>query len=786
MTENNKTLNIKSIFPYSLDPFQIKAIEAIDKNENTLVTAHTSAGKSTIAEYAIAKASSENVRVFYTSPIKTLSNQKNHDLKKKSVRLGLTEDDIGIMTGDNKVNPDAQCVVMTTEILRNMLYKTHNNTIENLKYVIFDEVHYFNDKERGHVWEECMILLPKDVVLIMLSATLSKAREFADWVESIRGVKTILVSTPFRPTPLSHNVLLPKTEELLEIYNSNQKIFNNQNYDEIVKKFKKLKNNKQHFNYKSSFTPLIKLLKKTKNLPVIMFSFSRKNCERFAQLINASLVDHEEVSEIDKTFTRLIHTLLGDDNNLEQIFLLKKLLLKGIGIHHSGLHHTLKEIVENLFERGLIKVLFATETFAVGVNMPAKTVVFTHLEKYDNRGLRTLSTAEYLQMSGRAGRRGMDKKGTVIYMPLFDMISRHEMIGLVSGKSQKLVSQFLLEPQFILKTICSEHENCLSVLEKSLTNKENHDIIIRNTAQIEILNKTRDNLLDLCTNNFDKKSIEEIQTYLDCESELNDIMTSNKKKKKIRKSNVKIKNNYCAKDWNKYYEILKEINKTDNEIIKIKRYTGDLENNFSSKISTIIKYLSEQKYLKINEGKSEESLHPSNLTKKGLIASEINEVNELLLTEIIDSKILEKHSQIEILTILGIFTEGKQKEDITINYLDIPNNIKETLFEIQEIYNKLDDDTYKHNIMFKQNINLRFSELTYKWINGGHHIDQLLQPYEIYVGNFIKNMQKIQNICKEIIEICEIIEMPELINKLSNISPLIIKGPLDFKSLYLS
>ena len=174
------------------------------------------------------------------------------------------------------------------------------------------------------------------------------------------------------------------------------------------------------------------------------------------------------------------------------------------------------------------------------------------------------------------------------------------------------------------------------------------------------------------------------------------------------------------------------------------------------------------------------------MTKKGIIAAEINEVNELLLTEIIDSKILEKHSQIEILTILGIFTEGKQNEDITINYLDIPNNIKETIFEIQEIYNQLDTETYQHNIMFKQNINLRFAELTYKWISGDQHVDILLQPYEIYIGNFIKNMQKIQNISKEIIEICEIIEMPILINKLSNISSLIIKGPLDFKSLYLS
>jgi superfamily II RNA helicase len=777
--------NINTLFNYILDPFQVESIKSINNQQNVLVTAHTSAGKSTIAEYAIAKAAAENVRVFYTSPIKTLSNQKLHDLKKKSKRLGLTENDIGIMTGDNKVNPDAQCVVMTTEILRNMLYKSNSN-IGDLKYVIFDEVHYFNDKERGHVWEECMILLPKDVILIMLSATLSGAKEFADWIESIRGIKTNLVSTPFRPTPLTHNVLLPKSEKLVEIYNSNQKVFNNKNYDEIHKQFKKMKNNKQHYNYKSSFTPLVQFLKKKRGLPMIMFSFSRKNCERYAQLINISLVDHEEISEIDKTFNNLIRTLLGANTNLEQIFLLKKLLLKGIGIHHSGLHHTLKEIVENLFERGLIKVLFATETFAVGVNMPAKTVVFTHLEKYDNSGLRTLTTAEYLQMSGRAGRRGIDHFGTVINMPLFDMLPRHEMIGLISGKSQKLVSQFLLEPQFILKTICSENQSCLAVLEKSLVNKENHDIIAQNNLQTEKLTRIKDSLIQLKARNIDQSILDEVKTYLVSEDELNKPMVSHKKKKKIRKDIIKIKKKYCVKDWDKYYNLLKEICKTEDEIIKVTQHNMNLKNNFSTKISVIVKYLTQKKYLKLNEGDNEQSLQPSNLTKKGIIAAEINEVNELLLTEIIDSKILEKHSQIEILTILGIFTEGKQNEDITINYLDIPNNIKETIFEIQEIYNQLDTETYQHNIMFKQNINLRFAELTYKWISGDQHVDILLQPYEIYIGNFIKNMQKIQNICKEIIEICEIIEMPILINKLSNVSPLIVKGPLEFKSFYLS
>lgn len=782
---SNSNIDLTKLFSYQLDSFQLESIQSINDDKNVLVTAHTSAGKSTIAEYAIAKAASENVRVFYTSPIKTLSNQKLHDLKKKSERLGLDSSEIGIMTGDNKVNPDAQCVVMTTEILRNMLYKSNHNNIDDLKYVIFDEVHYFNDKDRGHVWEECMILLPKNVILVMLSATLSSAKEFADWVSSIRGKETKLVSTLYRPTPLTHNILLPKSDGMFEIYNSNDKIFNHQNYDYALSEFKKMKKNKKFYNYKSSFTPLVELLKKKNKLPVIMFSFSRKNCERYAQLINISLVDHEEISEIEKTFNVLIHNLLGENKNMHQILLLKKLLLKGIGIHHSGLHHTLKEIVENLFERGLIKVLFATETFAVGVNMPAKTVVFTHLEKYDNNGLRSLFTAEYLQMSGRAGRRGLDKKGTVIYMPLFDMLSKHEMIRLVSGKSQKLVSQFLLEPQFILKTICSE-QNCLSVLERSLVNKENHSIIKQNKQKIEELIQSKNNIYLNIKENISENNLDQVKTYIQNEYDLNNPMFSQKKKKKIRKENLKIKNNFCDKDWLKYYDLVNTALKIENEINKLKKYNSDLENVFNQKISTIVNYLTQKNYLKLNEEDNHQSLQPENLTKKGLISSEINEVNELLLTEIIDSKILEKHNQIEILTILSIFTEGKAQEDITINYLRIPDNIKETLFKIQQIYNQLDNETFQNNILFKQNINLQFAEITYQWLTEEIHVDILLQPYEIYIGNFIKNMQKIQNICKEIVEICEIIEMPTLINKLANIASLIVKGPLEFKSLYLS
>ena len=192
-------------FPYQLDPFQQQAIEAIEGDGNVLVTAHTSAGKSTVAEYAIAKCALLNQKVIYTSPIKTLSNQKFADFRQKADRMNLTPEDIGIMTGDVKLNPDAQCVIMTTEILRNMLYQGHP-MISEIKMVIFDEVHYINDRDRGKVWEESIIMLPAEINLIMLSATIAGADRFAKWIESIKGKTTRLVSTLYRPVPLHHYI----------------------------------------------------------------------------------------------------------------------------------------------------------------------------------------------------------------------------------------------------------------------------------------------------------------------------------------------------------------------------------------------------------------------------------------------------------------------------------------------------------------------------------------------------------------------------------------------------
>ena len=381
-------------FPYKIDDFQLKSIESIEKHQHILVTAHTSAGKSTIAEFAIAKCGLTNKKVIYTSPIKTLSNQKYYDLKQKSTTLlNIRPEDIGIMTGDVKINSDnAQCTIMTTEILRNKLYKDITY-FDDVDIVVFDEVHYIKDIDRGHVWEEAIIMMPEHITIVMLSATISNPREFADWVQNVKGCKTNLVSTLYRPVPL--RFYLFADEQLYPLITPEKKI-NTNNYNTVKKFYTKYYKDK--YSPKALFNELSSYLHIEMSLPAILFCFSRKNCEIYSKYITLTLNTHEERSEIEHIFNKHVtKNMSASDRNLPQTLLIKSNLMKGIGIHHSGLLPLLKEIIEILFSKGLIKILFATETFAVGVNMPAKTVIFTELEKYDSyHGRRNLFTDEFL------------------------------------------------------------------------------------------------------------------------------------------------------------------------------------------------------------------------------------------------------------------------------------------------------------------------------------------------------------------------------------------------------
>jgi ATP-dependent RNA helicase DOB1 len=455
-------------YPFQLDTFQKRAVLCLENSQSVLVAAHTSAGKTAVAQYAIAMALRDKQRVIYTSPIKALSNQKYRELQHEF-------NDVGLMTGDVTINESASCIVMTTEILRNMLYKGSEMTRE-MAWVIFDEVHYMRDKERGVVWEETMILLPNVVKYVFLSATIPNAREFAQWICKIKSQPCNVVYTDYRPVPLQHYVCVPGSEGIYLVVDEKGN-FRDENFSKALSyleddlNLEKIANNKKksrnHKGQESEIKKTITLIHENNLSPAICFSFSKKDCEANAlSLAKLDLTEESEKELIENIYRSAISTLSEDDQQLPQIQLMLPMLKKGIGVHHGGLLPIVKEAVELIFQEGLIKVLFSTETFSMGINMPAKTVVFTSIEKWDGEEFRWLGGGEYIQMSGRAGRRGLDDKGVTILM-LNKKMDPDVCKNILQGKADPLYSTFHLSYNMLVNLIRVEGMSPEYIIQRS-------------------------------------------------------------------------------------------------------------------------------------------------------------------------------------------------------------------------------------------------------------------------------------------------------------------------------
>ncbi|KAI0081161.1 ATP-dependent RNA helicase [Panus rudis PR-1116 ss-1] len=511
-------------YPFELDTFQKEAVYHLEMGDSVFVAAHTSAGKTVVAEYAIALAAKHMTRAIYTSPIKALSNQKYRDFKQT---FGSAS--VGILTGDVQINPEANCLIMTTEILRSMLYKGAD-LIRDVEFVIFDEVHYVNDAERGVVWEEVIIMLPDHVNIILLSATVPNTKEFADWVGRTKKKDIYVISTAKRPVPLEHYLYAGR--DLHKIVDANRN-FLTTGYKDAGEALRRKQDKEReaaglppvqrmgaraaapqrgvrgqqgrggqptrgggrggppprgapagrggssgrggaprtfHQPDKNLYVHLLGNLRKKSLLPVVIFTFSKKRCEENAgTLTNADLCTSVEKSEIHVAIEKALSRLKGSDKQLPQIRRMRDLLSRGIGVHHGGLLPIVKEVVEILFARGLVKVLFATETFAMGVNMPAKCVVFSHIRKHDGKSFRDILPGEYTQMAGRAGRRGLDSTGTVIIVANDDVPEQTTLQTMILGTPSKLQSQFRLTYNMILNLLRVEALRVEEMIKRSFS-----------------------------------------------------------------------------------------------------------------------------------------------------------------------------------------------------------------------------------------------------------------------------------------------------------------------------
>lgn len=797
---------------YEPDRFQKFAIAAIEKGENVLVTAKTGSGKTFVGEYQIAKSLARGGRIFYTTPIKSLSNQKFHDLK-----VLFPNASVGIMTGDIKYRPDAQIIVMTTEILRNLLFKRGSATekvgltslvsLENLDSVIMDECHYINDKDRGHVWEETLILLDPKVKLILLSATLSSPYGFAKWLGELKKVRIWLISTLWRAVPLEHYVITEDVSKSLLMYDSRE-VFHMDNYRRFLADKKSLELSKEKFkekvkdartggqegaiqgkvrikSFEQKMNELLEMLHHQGNLPGIFFVFSRKGCENLARRVTGTFLDTSDSAAVANIWDFHLARYKTTLEQSPQFHALKELVKRGIAFHHSGILPFLKEMLEILFTKGYIKVLFATETFAVGINMPTKTVVFTALEKFTDGQNRLLQSSEYIQMAGRAGRRGKDDRGLVYYLPQRDPIEAYGAQQMLTGKSSTFGSRMNFHYDFVLKTLNGKGINSSSLIEGSYwkvledeeaRQEEEYLVSLRQKAEVISSNLT-----------------EEQKAACHQKSEIeNRISQSQNSKKKIAKRDL---DSWCDDHkesvWNPIVARWTSLQQVESEIYSHRTSPSSQKPEGNEEPSVVHKrkqVLEEFGYAK----KDDLSGLPC-LTQKGILASEVNEGHPFLMTEFflrIPSN--KNYTQYDILVILSIFLgEGSNKKDENkpSNKLNVSDTIRE---EIQNI----EKDSVKGIAIEKEFGVLdasNFWEVSTEWVepialwleDETLTLSMVANKFGLFEGNFLKALMKLDGLLEECISIATLSSQIDILTKLEGAKQLILRDVILAESLYL-
>jgi superfamily II RNA helicase len=463
---------------YVLDRFQREACRSVDAGRSVIVAAPTGAGKTVIAEYAIERCRQLDRRVVYTAPIKALSNQKYRDFRERYA------DDVGIVTGDVVISPDAPILVMTTEILRNTIFEDVRR-LQDIEYVVFDEIHYINDIERGTVWEECIIFAPQSIRFVCLSATIPNLDQFAAWIRSVREVPLDVVSETFRPVPLEHWVYMPS--------------YGVGTLDDLRRMHHALEQRRQHgedaappldsADWELERASLVDHLRAHDRLPCLYFCFSRRGCEERARYFRdgTSFLTRDDERSILDAYDHLcgVFDLTSDGRALD----FRELVRRGVAYHHAGMLPTLKEVVERLFTMGSIQLLFTTETFAVGINMPARSVVFDGLEKYDGVSFRYLKAREYQQMAGRAGRRGIDEKGFIYGTLDPATVQMAQVEHILTGEPEPIESQFNLSYSSILNLLEAHGDRVFDVCRKSFGNYQGSQLVHTLRGDIRTLEK---------------------------------------------------------------------------------------------------------------------------------------------------------------------------------------------------------------------------------------------------------------------------------------------------------
>ena len=740
-------------FPFELDDFQKEACDYITNGKSVVVCAPTGAGKTVIAQHAIHCALKEGKRVFYTTPLKALSNQKFSDF---SEQYG--SDKVGLLTGDTSFNRSAQIVVMTTEVFRNMLYGTNfgsvTDNMKDVRYVILDEVHYMNDEQRGTVWEESIIYCPTNVQIIALSATVANADKLTDWINTVHS-RTELVNTDFRPVPLRFFYFdSSQPNRILPLLTPSGALNNK------IKPEKKVFNRGKTIQKRNTVKDVVRILHEKDMLPAIYFTFSRKKCdEQMEKCASLCLVTPKEQEQIRQIVDEYIaeNPYLYKNKHIEY-------LLLGVASHHAGLLPGWKVLVEKLFQKGLIKVVFATETLAAGINMPARTTVISSITKRTDNGHRTLTPSEFLQMSGRAGRRGMDEVGyvTIVGSPFQ---TPEEVAELVLSDANPLESKF--SPSYSM---------VLNLLQR-FTLDEAKELVLKSfgyfssNSRIEPLLKVQaenQEKIDEC-NSFVchfKRTNKDLLDY----NKIREIYVQNRRTFKTIQKQEKKKNRPLsdeAKEFGRQNKImLDKMHGYECDTCKLfKKHMKaiDILNRYESKQKALLKEIEKQKDIFWNRFLSHRAvlqeygyLKDDYPNEYGVIISQLRSENELFLAQVIFSGVLDGLTPAELASVICAITTEDMRADLFAS-LPFSPNVRKRLNKIKDIKRALDKRQKDYDVDDPMYINGYFSPLIEMWVNGAEW-DSIIDEVDIGEGDIVRTFKRVIDVLRQF---CTISNIPE-------------------------
>ena len=761
-------------FPFELDDFQKDACRCITDGKSVVVCAPTGAGKTVIAQHAIHCALEQGKKVFYTTPLKALSNQKYNDFSEK---YGI--DKVGLLTGDTSINRGAQIVVMTTEVFRNMLYGTNfgsvTDNLKDVKYVILDEVHYMNDEQRGTVWEESIIYCPTNVQIVALSATVANADKLTEWINTVHS-RTELINTDFRPVPLRfYYFYSSQPNTLLPLLTPNGTL--NKKIKPEKKEFKRGKAVQK----RNTVKDVVRNLHEKNMLPAIYFTFSRKKCdEQMEKCASLCLVTPKEQEEIRQII---------DDYIAENPYLYKnkhiEYLMLGVASHHAGLLPGWKVLVEKLFQKGLIKVVFATETLAAGINMPARSTVISSISKRTDNGHRTLTPSEFLQMSGRAGRRGMDEIGYVVIVGT-PFQTPEEVAELVLSDANPLESKF--SPSYSM---------VLNLLQR-FTLEEAKELVLKSfgyfssNSRIEPLLAVKDEYeckIDECNSFvcYCKKTNDDLLEY----NKIREIYVQNRRifktiQKQEKKKNRPL-NEEAAEFGRQTKAMLQKMHSYECDTCKLfKKHMKilDVLARYSAKEKALEKEIEKQKDIFWNKFLSHRAvlmdygyIKDDYPTERGITISQIRSENELFLAQVIFSGVLDGLTPAELASVICAITTEDMRADL-YSQLPLSPNVRKRLNKIKDIRRDLDKKQKNHDVEDPMYVNGFYSPLIEMWATGSEW-DDIIDQVDMGEGDIVRCFKRVIDVLRQF---CTISNIPEdLVFTAREAIELIQKSPIDIE-----